>query len=234
MKSQAKRGLTLEGLKKFRMKAKEIGLKVHFLLSIGFPQETKKSIVETYELIQKLEPESLGITVITPYPGTPLYVEAVRNGWIESYNWEEYGGHHVVMHTDNLSKDDITTALVLLNKGYNLLSMQREEKSENMARLKEAIYRDLLIWACDLDLLQQRLSAKKSIPYKIHIIMRRYLRSALSWIYCHLRKWIPSTIRKRLWLLKIYMGNKAAFLMKKLKQTWEEGDSLIRGRIKLW
>ena len=76
MKHEAKSGLTLEKLRKLRDKAYEIGMKLHFCYPLGFHRETKKSIVDTFDLIRMLRPDSLGITVITPYPGTPLYVKA--------------------------------------------------------------------------------------------------------------------------------------------------------------
>ena len=94
MSLQAKKGLNLEKLRWLRNEAKRIGLKLHFLLSIGMPQETKKSIIETYDLIQRFKPESLGITVITPYPGTPLYEDIKRqNLFVGSSDWERYVPH---------------------------------------------------------------------------------------------------------------------------------------------
>ena len=76
--SGKKKGLNLEKLRWLRNEAKRIGLNCTSFFPIGMPQETKKSIIETYDLIQRFKPESLRITVITPYPGTPLYTEAVK------------------------------------------------------------------------------------------------------------------------------------------------------------
>lgn len=183
MKHEAKSGLTLEKLRKLRDKAYEIGMKLHFLLSIGFPQETKKSIVDTFDLIRMLRPDSLGITVITPYPGTPLYVKAKRKGWIESYDWRDYGGHQIVMHTDNLSRSDIAIALDFLYKGYELMKMKSAGSSGKISSAEEDLYRELLAWACDLSYLRKRLIIEKNILYKAYTISKRELRSILD--RCH-------------------------------------------------
>lgn len=192
MSLQAKKGLNLEKLRWLRNEAKRIGLKLHFLLSIGMPQETKKSIIETYDLIQRFKPESLGITVITPYPGTPLYTEAVKNGWIESCNWEDYGGHQVVMHTDNLSSDDITAAMDFLMKGYDLLKKQQIEGNEYIIAKKEEVYLSLLVWACDLYQIQRS---------SFILYIKRYLLK----IYSRIIERIPSSVKNRLKPLKAWI-----------------------------
>lgn len=186
LSAQAKMGLTLEKLKWLKDEAKKTGLKLHFLLSIGLPQETKKSIVETYELIQKFEPESLGITVITPYPGTMLYSEAAGKGWIDSYKWEDYGGHQVVMHTDNLTRDDINAARDFLMKRYDLL---RNRHSED---IKTGLYKELLIWACDLQQMQ---------GYSLD----RFIKNKLYRMYTYLKKKMPPYIKDRLRPVKIFI-----------------------------
>ncbi len=116
MQKQAKIGLTLEKLKKIRDLAKKIGLKLHFLLMVGLPDETKKSLYDTYILISKLNPESIGMCIITPYPGTPLYMEAKEKGWIETEDWARFGGSTPIMHTDNLKSQDLLKARELFIK----------------------------------------------------------------------------------------------------------------------
>lgn len=120
METQAKIGMTLEKLNSVRKDAKELGLKLHFLLMIGLPKETKRSIYETYKLICDLKPESIGVCIVTPYPGTQLYQEAKEKGWIETEDWTRFGGHFPVMHTDNLSSADLLKAREMLNRGFCL------------------------------------------------------------------------------------------------------------------
>lgn len=121
MKTQAKRGLTIEKLQHIQGAAQKFNIKLHFLLSLGFPDETKESIYKTYKLICSLRPDSIGICIITPYPGTPLYSEAKQKNWIETEDWTRFGGHSPVMHTDNLSIQDLQEAYDLLLQGFRRL-----------------------------------------------------------------------------------------------------------------
>ena len=159
---QAKRGLTLKKLTHLREKAKALGFRLHFLLSVGFPEETKTSIVDTFDLIQDLQPESLGITVMTPYPGTPLFKEAENKQWIESKNWEEYGGHQFVMHTDKMSREDMDRGFKYLVSGYGLLKNRYAGIDDTESKRQyQQVYTNLLTWALDLDELQKKLRKKE-------------------------------------------------------------------------
>lgn len=103
MKKQGKPGVDLQMLKNIKIITDRLGLKLHFLLLIGLPEETKKTLYSTFDMIRRLKPYSLGVTVMTPYPGTKLYDDAVKKGWIESTDWSRYSGNNINMHTDNLT-----------------------------------------------------------------------------------------------------------------------------------
>jgi radical SAM superfamily enzyme YgiQ (UPF0313 family) len=125
MQSHAKIGLTLEKLKRISSDAGQLGLRLHFLLMIGLPHETKESIYRTYKLIGDLKPSSFGVSVVTPYPGTELYDQAVERGWLEIKDWKRYGGHHAVMRTDHLSTGDLLAAQKMLHQKFILLNKGR-------------------------------------------------------------------------------------------------------------
>ena len=120
MHTQAKVGLTLPKLRALRGMAEDLGIRLHFLLIVGLPNETRKTIYDTYQLIRELDPETIGVTVITPYPGTPLYMEAKSKGWIETEDWSQYDGHVPTMHTDHLRSDEIAAARKWMHRGFSL------------------------------------------------------------------------------------------------------------------
>jgi len=122
LESQAKTGVSIEMLTKVRSFCKSVGIKLHFLLMLGLPGETKTSLYRTFKLVQKLGPESIGTTVVTPFPGTPLYNEAKENGWLETEDWGRYGSHYPVMHTDILSAQDILKAQNMIRRGFRLMN----------------------------------------------------------------------------------------------------------------
>jgi len=55
-------------------------------MMVGYPWETKSDAMETFKLAKKLMNAGLvdihQSTVIMPYPGTPLYEEATKEGWL--------------------------------------------------------------------------------------------------------------------------------------------------------
>jgi radical SAM superfamily enzyme YgiQ (UPF0313 family) len=59
--------------------ARRHGLKVKALMSIGHPGESDETVQETYRWLIEVGPDDFDATIITPYPGTPYYDEAVQD-----------------------------------------------------------------------------------------------------------------------------------------------------------
>ena len=120
LRTEAKVGLTPERLAEVVDLMHRIGIQVHFLLMVGLPSETRESLYKTYDLIRRLRPDSIGVTILTPYPGTPLYREAREKGWLESTDWNKFGGHAAVLHTDNLSAAEMQFGRETIEKLFYL------------------------------------------------------------------------------------------------------------------
>lgn len=59
--------------------AHQVGLKVKALMSIGHPGESEKTISQTQQWLITRQPNDFDCTIITTYPGTPYYDEALPN-----------------------------------------------------------------------------------------------------------------------------------------------------------
>lgn len=58
---------------------------------VGFPTETDDEIKATWDLAIELEPDRVCLSTFTFYPGTVLYEEGLRRGWIsDDHRWEEH------------------------------------------------------------------------------------------------------------------------------------------------
>lgn len=57
--------------------AKAAGLKVKALMSVGHPGESEESVIAVRNWLLQVKPEDFDCTIITPYPGSPYYDEAV-------------------------------------------------------------------------------------------------------------------------------------------------------------
>jgi radical SAM superfamily enzyme YgiQ (UPF0313 family) len=58
--------------------ARENGLKVKALMSLGHPGESPETIEETRDWLLGVKPEDFDLTIITTYPGTPYYDSAAE------------------------------------------------------------------------------------------------------------------------------------------------------------
>lgn len=70
-----------------------IGIRYNFI--VGFPGETEDDIHSTLEVIEKLQQDNPNVeppflNIYNPYPGTPLYEQALKYGFKEPKNLEEW------------------------------------------------------------------------------------------------------------------------------------------------
>jgi len=58
-----------------------------------------------------LDPDFAIFTALTPFPGTEVFEEAKRNGWIEDFNLSHYDMAHAIMPTETLSVKEVQEEL---------------------------------------------------------------------------------------------------------------------------
>ena len=90
--------------------AKKAGLEPHLTVMVGYPWETKEDATRTLglakELFGKGYADTLQATVVIPYPGTPLFDECKKNGWLKTEDWPQYDMREGVMKS-SLTEDEI-------------------------------------------------------------------------------------------------------------------------------
>ena len=72
---------------------------------IGFPGETEETAWETINFINSLNPDDIGCYIATPYPGTPMYEEVVKNGWLRVTDFNKYDTATPTFETPELSME---------------------------------------------------------------------------------------------------------------------------------
>ncbi len=74
--------------------AHDHGLKVKALMSIGHAGESEQTVRDTYDWLIETRPDDLDVTVITPYPGSPYWDEAVEvDGGMWRYSAHKTGDY---------------------------------------------------------------------------------------------------------------------------------------------
>ena len=59
------------------------GIESHAFIMVGFPQETEETFKQTMDFIPKLKPDSVIFSIFTPYPGSEIYDECMKEGIID-------------------------------------------------------------------------------------------------------------------------------------------------------
>jgi len=93
---------------------KEAGIQVNASFVIGSPDETEAEVMDTFRFIQNSNLDFVDTYVLTPLPGTPLWVFAAERGLVsEDMDWSclnvnfEYSWRKAVIVSEKLSRDDI-------------------------------------------------------------------------------------------------------------------------------
>ena len=90
---------------------KENDIFAHAMFIIGERKDTAQSIARLREFANQLDPDFALFAVLTPFPGTQVFEEAQRNGWIEDANWSHYDMIHATMPTETLSVKQVQEEL---------------------------------------------------------------------------------------------------------------------------
>ncbi|MFW9769216.1 MAG: B12-binding domain-containing radical SAM protein, partial [Candidatus Thorarchaeota archaeon] len=102
-----KKGIRLNQIVRSVRIAKKVGLQVVLSFILGIPGETEEDMRSTVDFACRLDPDLAQFTICTPYPGTPIYEEAMENDWISTTDWSEFTVIDPVLNLPNLSRQTI-------------------------------------------------------------------------------------------------------------------------------
>ncbi len=78
---------------------------------IGERKDSAESMAGLREFVNDLDPDLAIFAILTPFPGTEIFDEGTRNGWIEDLNWANYDMVHAIMPTETLSREEVQEEL---------------------------------------------------------------------------------------------------------------------------
>lgn len=85
--------------------AKNAGLEPHVTCMVGYPWETmedaRRTVSFTRDLFRQGLIDTLQATICIPYPGTELYRQCLKNGWLKYHpqDWDQWDMRRPVMET---------------------------------------------------------------------------------------------------------------------------------------
>jgi len=88
-----RKGYDIQCVEKAMKILKEANLETHINMIIGYPWETKKQAYDVIKWVKRLNPNQAQFSLIQPFIGTPIYDEAIKEGWFnidpDDYNqWD--------------------------------------------------------------------------------------------------------------------------------------------------
>jgi radical SAM superfamily enzyme YgiQ (UPF0313 family) len=135
---------------------KKYKIKIAAYLMIGHPKETRKDLEDTKELIFKLKPDILGLSIPTPFPGSRLFEIAVKEGIInekiiDAFTNKElgegYSGVYPVFIPKGMTKEELYNFMKKINRKFYLnfqtFWIRFKEDITSLERLKKDLL-DLL------------------------------------------------------------------------------------------
>lgn len=100
---RANKQVRVENIKEAVRWAKEAGLEVTAHIILGLPGETIENIKKTVQLCIDLDIDFMQVYCAVPFPGSKLYQEAQKNGWIKETEWASFEQNFSVMDLPTIS-----------------------------------------------------------------------------------------------------------------------------------
>jgi radical SAM superfamily enzyme YgiQ (UPF0313 family) len=107
--------ITIEQARKAVKIVKEAGIQVLGSFIIGFLQDTIETINETIRFAKTLNLDYAEFSILTPYPGTPIYEHAKKNNLLLTEDWSKYTGLEPIIKIEGVSSSKLKS---LLQRAY--------------------------------------------------------------------------------------------------------------------
>ena len=104
------KGIRVAQIEETLRMCKKAGLAPHITTMVGYPWESKADAQATVAFAKRMFVEgyldTLQATIVVPYPGTPLFEEARKQGWLLTEDWDDYDMRQSVWRSP-VSNDDV-------------------------------------------------------------------------------------------------------------------------------
>lgn len=104
----------------------ELGIRMHLTFSFGLPGETHKTAMKTIRWSQKLNPDTVQYSIMTPFPGSKFYKELEAKGFLTTKDWSKFDGNSMsVVRTEALTAQDLENYLRKAYKSWEWHKFRR-------------------------------------------------------------------------------------------------------------
>lgn len=103
-----RKGITTTQARIFITACKKLKITTHATFVVGLPGETKDTIKQSIAFAKELDPDTIQVSIASPYPGTELYQQALDKGWfVKSELVSQSGIQQASLEYKDLTKEQI-------------------------------------------------------------------------------------------------------------------------------
>jgi radical SAM superfamily enzyme YgiQ (UPF0313 family) len=116
-----KKGVRVDVARRFTQDCHDLGIVIHGTFILGLPGETKETIQETIRFAREINPHTIQVSLAAPYPGTYLYQQAMREGWLDARHAELVDANGVQiapLHYAHLSHTEIFDSVEIFYRRF--------------------------------------------------------------------------------------------------------------------
>jgi anaerobic magnesium-protoporphyrin IX monomethyl ester cyclase len=110
---------------------------------IGERHDSAESMARLRSFADEIDPDLAIFAILTPFPGTRVYDDALNNRWIEDRNWAHYDMTHAIMPTEHLSRLQVQEELYKCYRSFYGSFSRRFKGMFSTNALKRLTYRHL-------------------------------------------------------------------------------------------
>ncbi|MCP4605544.1 MAG: radical SAM protein [Proteobacteria bacterium] len=134
------KGITLDKAKEVFDLTRRHGIATLAYFMIGNPSETPDDIQTTFQTAKWLNPDYLHLTVLTPFPGTQIYFEALERGIIKKDVWREFAkcptpAFEPPYWSEYLSREELNQLLI---EGYQKFYLRPTYIARRLLKLRSS------------------------------------------------------------------------------------------------
>ncbi|GJQ50015.1 MAG: hopanoid biosynthesis associated radical SAM protein HpnJ [Candidatus Kuenenia stuttgartiensis] len=105
-----KKGITIDQAKRFTGECKSLGIQIHGTFMLGLPGENRSSMEDTIRFAIEMDPDTMQVSIASPYPGTEFYDYCEKNGYLKTGTMLSSSGHQLC----NIEYPDLPAEEIIL------------------------------------------------------------------------------------------------------------------------
>lgn len=134
---RAKKRITVEQIRDAFKWTRQAGIESIAHVILGLPGETPQTIKKTIALVNQIQPDYAQYYCAIPFPGTELYEQAVKEGWLITKDWSKFEINQAIISTPNLSAKELNQARQIAFRQFYLRPSYMWKRLRGAKSLKE-------------------------------------------------------------------------------------------------